>query len=114
MTLHVIVERLLCLLTIAYVWCVLVGLLQKANFKSHGRRAWSVVTLGLRTLVRSLGRPENQTAVGVLFFIELLMPSQMALQKLSGTEVWEATGLMRQAERIQAPRDPSIIWPISL
>ncbi len=79
MTLHDHVERLLCLLTIAYVWCVLVGLLQEANFKSHGRRAWSVVTLGLRTLVRSLGRPEDQTAVGGLFLIELLMSSQTAL-----------------------------------
>jgi hypothetical protein len=79
MTLHDHVERLLCLLTIAYVWCVLVGLLQEVALKSHGRRAWSVVTLGLRTLVRSLGRPEDQTAVGGLFLIELLMPSQTAL-----------------------------------
>lgn len=79
MTLHDHVERLLCLLTIAYVWCVLFGLLQEANFKSHGRHAWSVETLGLRTLVRNLGRPEDQTAVGGLFLIELLMPSQTAL-----------------------------------
>ncbi|MFB9993879.1 transposase [Deinococcus oregonensis] len=56
MTLHDHVERLLCLLTLAYVWCVLVGLLQTLTVKVHGRRAWSVVTLGLRTLVRTFAR----------------------------------------------------------
>ncbi|MFB9993238.1 transposase [Deinococcus oregonensis] len=30
MTLHVIVERLLCLLTLAYLWCVLVDVLKRA------------------------------------------------------------------------------------
>lgn len=57
-----------CLLTIAYVWCA-----------SHGRRAWRVVTLGLRTLVRTLGCSEQQTAYSGLSLIELLILSQTAL-----------------------------------
>lgn len=53
MTLHDHLERLLCVLILAYVWCILVGLQQEIRIKSHGRRAWSVVTLGLRELVRA-------------------------------------------------------------
>ncbi|WP_230287367.1 hypothetical protein [Deinococcus sp. 12RED42] len=43
MALHVIVERLLCLLTLTYTWCVLVGVTLDSPKKVHGRRTWSVV-----------------------------------------------------------------------
>lgn len=56
MTLRAHVARLLCLLTLAYVWSVLVGINQDTVIKRHGRRAWSVVTLGLRILVRASSR----------------------------------------------------------
>lgn len=71
MTLHVVVERLLCLLTIAYVWCVLVGVLQDAKRKVHGRRAWSVISLGFRALIRALSQPGDQTACSGLRLIAL-------------------------------------------
>jgi len=77
MTLHDHVERLLCLLTLTYVWCVLVGILQACPLKRHGRRAWSVVTLGLRTLVRSIRQEADRNAEGILTLIKLL--------ELSGT-----------------------------
>jgi len=77
MTLHDHVERLLCLLTLTYVWCVLVGMLQECLLKRHGRRAWSVVTLGLRTLVRSMSQEADHNAEGRLTLIKLL--------ELSGT-----------------------------
>jgi len=77
MTLHDHVERLLCLLTLTYVWCVLVGMLQECPFKLHGRRAWSVVTLGLRTLVRLISQEADHHAEGILTLIKLL--------ELSGT-----------------------------
>ncbi len=76
MTLHENVERLLCLLTLAYVWCVLVGLLQTCTVKVHGRRAWSVVTLGLRTLVRTFARIHERGEVEALQLIGLLKSSQ--------------------------------------
>ncbi|MFC5850240.1 hypothetical protein [Deinococcus petrolearius] len=56
MTLHDHVERLLCLLTLTYTWCVLVGVTLECPKKAHGRRAWSVVKVGLRELVRSFSR----------------------------------------------------------
>lgn len=77
MTLHDHVERLLCLLTLTYVWCVLVGMLQECPLKRHGRRAWSVVTLGLLTLVRLISQEADHNAEGILTLIKLL--------ELSGT-----------------------------
>ncbi|WP_281166586.1 transposase [Deinococcus aquatilis] len=76
MTLHDHVERLLCLLTLAYVWCVLVGIFQACATKAHGRRAWSIVTLGLRTLVRTFARSLEHGKAEVLDLIGLLTPSQ--------------------------------------
>ena len=78
MTLHDHVERLLCLLTLTYVWCVLVGILQEYPFKRHGRRAWSVVTLGLRALVRSISRESDHDTEGILTLIKLLELSETA------------------------------------
>ncbi|MGY2897066.1 IS4 family transposase [Deinococcus sp. UYEF24] len=77
MTLHDHVERLLCLLTLTYVWCVLVGVTQECPLKRHGRRAWSVVTLGLRDLVRSISRAADHDAEGVLALIKLLELSEI-------------------------------------
>jgi hypothetical protein len=76
MTLHDHVERLLCLLTLTYVWCVLVGLLQDCPLKRHGRRAWSVVTLGLRALVRSISREADHDDKAILPLIKLLELSE--------------------------------------
>lgn len=53
MMLHDHLERLLCLLTLAFVCSVLVGLTEPSVVKHHGRRAWSVFTLGLRRLVQA-------------------------------------------------------------
>ncbi len=78
MTLHDHVERLLCLLTLTYVWCVLVGVLEECPLKRHGRRAWSVVTLGLRALVRSISRKADRDDEEVLTLIRLLELSQTA------------------------------------
>ena len=72
MTLHDHVERLLCLLTLTYVWCVLVGVLQECPMKRHGRRAWSVVTLGLCALIRSISRGADHDDEEVLALIKLL------------------------------------------
>lgn len=71
MTLPEHVKRLLCLLTLAYVWCVLVGSDQDTVIKKHGRRAWSVVTLGLRSLVRACSRQREMSADELLHFIRL-------------------------------------------
>lgn len=76
MTLHDHVERLLCLLTLAYVWCVLVGVVQACAVKAHGRRAWSIVTMGLRTLVRTFSRSLEHGETETLELIGLLTPSQ--------------------------------------
>jgi len=59
-TLHVIVERLLCLLALTYTWCVLVGVTLDCPKKAHGHRAWSVVKMGLRELVRSFSRKSTR------------------------------------------------------
>jgi hypothetical protein len=71
MTLHDHVERLLCLLTLTYMWCVLVGVTLECPKKAHGRRAWSVVKMGLRELVRSFSRE----SVRLCGLIDLLMVS---------------------------------------
>ena len=84
MTLHDHVERLLCLLTLAYVWCVLVGIVQACAVKAHGRRAWSVVTLGLRTLVRAFNRTIERGATEVLDLVGLLSPSQTVISETVG------------------------------
>ncbi|WP_233218925.1 IS4 family transposase [Deinococcus arcticus] len=76
MTLHDHVERLLCLLTLTYVWCVLVGIPEICPNKQHGRRAWSVVTLGLRALVRAISRKVDHEEVPLLRLIDLFMPSK--------------------------------------
>ena len=60
MTLHDHLEWLLCLLTVAFVCSVLVGLEEQQVVKRHGRRAWSVFTLGLRRLIQAF----TQTASG--------------------------------------------------
>lgn len=78
MTLPSHVKRLLCLLTLAYVWCVLVGINQDAEIKNHGRRAWSVVTLGLRSLVRACSRQSEVLAGELLHFIRLWTLPQIA------------------------------------
>ncbi|UBV45387.1 hypothetical protein LAJ19_19835 (plasmid) [Deinococcus taeanensis] len=76
MTLHDHVERLLCLLTLTDVWCVLVGIPEICPNKQHGRRAWSVVTLGLRALVRAISRKVDHEEVPLLRLIDLFMPSK--------------------------------------
>ena len=50
---------------------------ETARLKRHGRRAWSVVTLGLRTSVRSISQEVEHNAEGTLTLIKLL--------ELSGT-----------------------------
>lgn len=84
MTLHDHLERLLCVLTLAYVWCILVGLQQSVRLKTHGRRAWSVITLGLRELVRAWSQPEKQREVQILAFIDLFSPSQTGFLETVG------------------------------
>ncbi|CAM4395567.1 IS4 family transposase [Deinococcus marmoris] len=76
MTLPGHVTRLLCLLTLAYVWSVLVGISQHITLKKHGRRAWSVVTLGLRSLVRASSRQVGASGDELLDLIQLWMPHQ--------------------------------------
>lgn len=76
MTLPDHVTRLLCLLILAYLWTVLVGIDQDITLKKHGRRAWSVVTLGLRELVRAYSRSTGMTADEFLNMIQLWMPRQ--------------------------------------
>jgi len=76
MTLHDHIELLLCLLTLTYVWCVLVGILKECPLKRHGRRAWSGVTLGLRALVLSLSRKADHDDGAMLTLIRLLELSQ--------------------------------------
>ncbi|MHA0044359.1 transposase [Deinococcus sp. PEB2-63] len=71
MTLHDHVERLLCLLTLTYRWSVLVGFTLECPKKAHGRRAWSVVKMGLRELVRAFSRE----SACLCNLITLLMPS---------------------------------------
>ena len=78
MTLHDHVERLLCLLTLTYVWCVLVGVSQECPLKRHGRRSWGVVTLGMRDLVRSISRAADHDAERLLALIKLLELSATA------------------------------------
>ncbi|QFP78344.1 transposase [Deinococcus sp. AJ005] len=71
MTLPGHVTRPLCLLTLAYVWSVLVGINQETALKKHGRRAWSVVTLGLRSLVRASSRQFGASGDELLHLIRL-------------------------------------------
>ena len=73
MTLHDHVERLR---TLTHVWCVLVVVLEGCSLKRHGGRAWSVITLGRRPLVRSIGRKADQMDEEMLALIELLELSQ--------------------------------------
>ncbi|MFK7602097.1 transposase, partial [Deinococcus sp. SM5_A1] len=73
MTLPGHVTRLLCLLTLASVWSVLVGTLQDMTLKKHG---WSVVTLGLRSLVRASSHQVGASGVELLDLIQLWMPHQ--------------------------------------
>lgn len=75
MTLHDHVERLLCLLTLTYVWCVLVGILETCPKKRHGRMAWSIVSLGLRALVRAISRKVDREDAPLLSLIDRLSPS---------------------------------------
>ncbi|OLV17855.1 Mobile element protein [Deinococcus marmoris] len=76
MTLPAHVTRLLCLLILGYVWSVLVGIDQEAALKKHGRRAWSVISLGLRSLVRACSRQIGDSAEDLLNLIQLWMPPQ--------------------------------------
>ncbi|MFK7602160.1 transposase [Deinococcus sp. SM5_A1] len=76
MTLPGHVTRLLCLLTLAYVWSVLVGIDQDPALKKHGRRAWSVVTLGLRSLVRATSCQVGTSVDELLHLIRLWTPPQ--------------------------------------
>ncbi|MGY2896162.1 hypothetical protein ACVWZX_004206 [Deinococcus sp. UYEF24] len=69
------VERLLCLLTLVR-WCVLVGVLKAWPLKRHSRWAGSVVTLGLRPLVRTISLLIDRQDREALILIELLEPSQ--------------------------------------
>lgn len=62
MVLHDHLERLLCLLTLAFVWSVVIGILEPVRLKTHGRAAWSVFTLGLRRLVQAF----TQAASGAM------------------------------------------------
>jgi len=70
------VTRLLCLLTLAYVWSVLVGIDQDTALKKHGRRGWSVVTLGLRALVRASSRQIGTLMDELLHLIQFWTPDQ--------------------------------------
>uniref|UniRef100_UPI0004951B7A transposase n=1 Tax=Deinococcus frigens TaxID=249403 RepID=UPI0004951B7A len=76
MTLPNHVTRLLCLLTLAYVWTVLVGIDQETALKKHGRRAWSVVTLGLRSLVRAYSHQVGASVDELPHLIRLWTPRQ--------------------------------------
>nr|WP_303046748.1 transposase [Deinococcus marmoris] len=76
MTLPARVTRLLCLRTLAYVWTVLVDIDQETALKTHGRLAWSFVTLGLRALVRASSRQVGDSADELLHLIRLWMPHQ--------------------------------------
>ena len=55
---------------------MLVGVLQTCAVKMHGRRAWSVVTLGLRTLVRTFAHVYERGEAEALQLIGLLKSSQ--------------------------------------
>ncbi len=78
MTLRSHVARLLCLLTLAYLWSVLVGIDQDKVLKKHGRSAWSVMTLGLRTLVRACSRQGATLTDELLNLLQLQTPHQKA------------------------------------
>jgi hypothetical protein len=84
MTLPSHVTRLLCLLTLAYVWSVLVGVNRETAVKKHGRRAWSVVTLGLRTLVRAYSRQIGDLTDELYNLIRLWTPCQTAVGESVG------------------------------
>ncbi|GAA3824061.1 hypothetical protein GCM10022625_26990 [Deinococcus aetherius] len=76
MALHDHLERLLCLLTLAFVWSVVIGLEEPARIKGHGRAAWSAFTLGLRRLVQAFtraasGLPETLLALITQAFASL-------------------------------------------
>ena len=75
MTLHDHLERLLCLLTIAFVCSVLVGLEEPSVVKRHGRRAWSVFTLGLRRLVQAFTQAASGHTGMMLGLIERIFPA---------------------------------------
>lgn len=76
MTLHDHLEYLLCLLTLTYLWCVLVSLEEECRMPAHGRRAWKVVPLGLRKLVRVISQPETRRGAQLETLIGLLSLSQ--------------------------------------
>jgi hypothetical protein len=64
-----------------YTWCVLVGITLACPKKAHGRRAWSVVKMGLRELVRSFSRESPR----LCDLIHLLVPSQTkSLESVGG------------------------------
>ena len=77
-TLHDHVVRFLNLLTLTRVWCVLAGLLGERPPQRHGRRAWSVVALGVRALVRSISRKADRDHEEVLTPIRRLELSRTA------------------------------------
>lgn len=54
----------------------LVGTLQETALKKHGRRAWSVVTLALRSLVRAYSRQVGVSVDELLHLIRLWTPHQ--------------------------------------
>lgn len=75
MALHDHLERLLCLLTVAFVCSVLVGLEEQCVVKRHGRRAWSMFTLGLRRLIQAFTQAASGQPDTMLRLIERIFPS---------------------------------------
>ena len=70
MVLHDHLERLLCLLTLAFVWSVVIGILEPVRLKVHGRAAWSVSTLGLRRLVQAFTQAASGATETLLSLID--------------------------------------------
>jgi len=69
MTEHNKLERLLCVLVVAYLWCTVLGATPKIPLKGHGRPAKAVFTAGLNLLTRGL----QQTGMLLEQFIQNLI-----------------------------------------
>jgi len=71
MTCHERLDRLLCLLVIAYMWCVLIGTPQSIRTNKYGRLVKAHFSLGLSLLTRAF----SQKAAVLASFIRLLLDS---------------------------------------
>ena len=68
------IEKLLLLVSIAFVWCYAVGIylhenIKKINVKKHGRKAKSIFKYGLDFIANSLLNAKNQTDINVFNFL---------------------------------------------